>query len=147
MNNTHAYLKPLLLTTGAILIIAAGYIAVAYAVHMWPFKAVSVAEQAAAPTDSRQAARKEKEVTPVTPYNLKFTTKVKADEQGDCVLTMQNGEHTLTQKSSSKGTAGEVGCPEWKLDTSKLPSGKYEVTVVFTGETVTEKTTTTITLP
>lgn len=145
MNNVYTRFKPLFLIIGALLVLAVGYMAFAYVVHMWPFKASPVAEQAKPPTDSRQATRKVP--APVVHYNLQLTTTVKANEQGDCVLTMKNGEHTLTQKGSTKGTAGEVGCPEWKLDTSKLPAGKYEVTVVFTGETVTEKSTSSITLP
>ena len=145
MNNIYIRFKPIFLIIGALLVFTTGYTVFAYTIHMWPFITSSVTEQSPAPTDSRWATRKVP--APVTHYNLQFTTTVKADEQGDCVLTMKNDEHTLTQKSSTKGVAGEVGCPEWKLDTSKLPAGKYEVIVVFTGETVTEKTTTTITLP
>ncbi len=147
MNNTLKRFKPLIITIGAILVVALGYIAFAYVVDMWPFKSSSNTQQSVdKPTDSRQATRKEP--APTTPkVTLKFTTNIKANEPGDCVLTMKSGKNILTEKSTTKGTDGQTGCPEWKLDTSKLPAGKYEVTVVFTGETVTEKSTMTITLP
>lgn len=148
MNNKHAYLKPLVLILVLIVVAVAGYTVFAYTVHMWPFKdSLSTQNVANKPTDSRQQTSK-KVATATTPqYNLKFTTLVKAAEQGDCALTMTKGNQTLSQTGSSKGQQGQTGCPEWKLDTSKLPAGDYKVSVVFTGETITETSVSTIKLP
>lgn len=145
MNKKHSLLKPLIVIIVAALVIAAGYAVFAYTTDRWPFDPANQA------TDSHQAASetttKKKAEATKPQYNLKFTTEVKADEQGDCTLTMTMGDHTLTQENSTKGKKGKTGCGTWKLDTSDMPAGKYEVKVVFAGETSHETSTRTITIP
>lgn len=149
---TTSIFKPVLVIIAVLVILGLGYAATAYSLHMWPFKSVAQTESdSIKATDRRQeqalqdAAKKK--VAAIPKYNLSFKTDLKTKEQGNCTLTMKMGDHVLNQSNSTVGKKGKHGCQTWKLDTSTLPAGKYDVTVTFTGEHSKETTKQQITLP
>lgn len=77
---------------------------------------------------------------------LSFKTILNTDKQGTCNLNMKDssGKVVLTAKNSTIGKEGQTGCEDWKLDTSNLAPGDYEVVVTFTGDGETATSTTTI---
>lgn len=142
MKKSRNTLKPLTLLVGALLLIGAGYTVYAYANKTWPFDNGSTAGQNGVNSKTPESSTNEKE--PLG-YNLTFESKIETKKQGTCTLEMKNkaGETVLTDKNSTVGKEGKVGCDEWKLNTSDLPSGDYDVTVEFNaeGEKAVSKTT------
>lgn len=149
MRKSHNIFKSFAIVLLAIVLVGAGYTVFAYVTKTWPFGdqgADNGAQTTGANSKSPDSTANPKKDGPE--YDFQFDTKLETKKQGDCTLVMKDssGKTVITDKNSTIGKEGKVGCDTWKLDTSDLPNGDYKIVVDFEaeGESATSETTVTI---
>ena len=134
-----------LLRLGAIIAVALVVIAglAFYALSMWPTPKDTPNKTDSSLSKEEKAVKGVSKTIPVSVDSEKNTLfafiRFNTSEQGDCTLTISNDSYTQKFYNSTKGLGKEhTGCLNWNINTESIPSGEYDVNVVFYGETKTQ---------